>query len=259
MVQAVLLPLLGFLIALFGVYFDAGKNPKSLKTVALIAILVITAVLTGWTAWDANIKAADDAKKAADNNGALRVGLETANSALKLQSGALDAVQSSTANISDMLVQQFGIRPKDKTAAVLQTALHANEAIARLSTSARIKTNERVTVQIFPHQLDRETVQETLAHALSSEGFLLKSGVPNPVLVDLPTNIVWYGADVPDESVRLVALALVRAGVPIKQMAPFESAKTAAKSRLIEIGSLSGLDSAPPLTVDEIGTGRLQR
>jgi hypothetical protein len=66
-------------------------------------------------------------------------------------------------------------------------------------------------------------------------------------------NAIWYGEDVDVESVRLVALTLIEAGMVIQQIAPID------KPGKIQVGTSEKSIYTDPLTVDQILSLRLEK
>jgi hypothetical protein len=256
MVDSVLLPLLGLVIALIGVFFDAKSNPRSLLTVLLIGALLITAAFSSWSAWDKGRQSVSDAADARSHATQAERDKKVLNAAVEAMSTQLKSVNATVVDIRDWVVR-FGIRTANAAApspAVLQTALVADEALQRLASPANRSANSTITVQIFSHQLDREVVAATVSTALATEGFKITSGQGNPKLVEQPTNVAWYGPAVPDESIRTVALALVRAGIQMRGLAPFDKNRSAGRSLLIQVGADLRFTRSDPLTVDQINS-----
>ena len=112
--------------------------------------------------------------------------------------------------------------------------------------------NQKITIQYFPRDLDRDVVRAALLDALKDAGFVLSSGAGNPSLSSVPTNTVWYGTNVPDESIRIVALALMRAGVKLREIKPISNPSSESKSRLIQIGAAARVQQNQAYTVDQV-------
>jgi Novel STAND NTPase 1 len=64
------------------------------------------------------------------------------------------------------------------------------------------------------------------------------------------SNCVWYGSSVKPEEVKVVALALLRAGVGLQGIKPFEN--PAGKEWIIEIGNSQQVAANPPLAVEDV-------
>lgn len=248
MIDYVLLPLIGLLIALFGVFFDAKSKPKSLGTVTLVALLILTTVYSGWSGWEKNRKAEEDTKQAVADKNVLRDTLLNVSNRL-----------GDIGHGVDFISEQLGIRKENQSSEVVTKAIQADMAFSRLAATKSTEVNQKVTVQYFPKEIDRVLVQSTLVAALSRAGFSIRPGIGNPSLSQVPTNSVWYGASVPDDSIRLVVLALARAGVGIRGIQPFGDPGTPAKANLIQVGSYNLVQDRPAYSVDQISSMAIPR
>lgn len=248
MVQYVIIPLIGLTIALFGVFFDAKSKPKSIGTITLVVLLILTACLTGWSSWDNNKKSEEAKNQAIEDKNILR-------DTLLNISNQLSNVGSGVTSIAEY----FGIQKDNRSNEVLAKSMKADEALSRLSTLKSKQTNKKVTVQYFPKDIDRDLVQSALVTALLKEGFSIKTGVGNPSLTHSKTNSIWYGSSVPDESVRIVALALTRAGVTIRGIQPHSFPNKPSMKNLIQIGSWVKVRNNPPISVEQIITMQIKR
>ncbi len=164
-------------------------------------------------------------------------------------------VEDSVSSVNEqlaMLGAELGLPKGKRLPESFYIALQANESLAHLTTNELRKANQKITVQFFPKDIDQELVIETLEGVLKGAGFLIKTGVGNPELRDVPTNSIWYGASVPDDSIRIVALALLRSGVKIRSIQPISNPTHESKTRLIQIGSYSPVLDEPPYTVEQV-------
>ena len=76
-----------------------------------------------------------------------------------------------------------------------------------------------------------------------------KSG--NPANQALPTNAIWVGDNVTLDQAKFVALTLIRAGVEIKALRRLRNGQ-GDRATVIEVGSDASLQSAPPLTAEDV-------
>jgi hypothetical protein len=130
-----------------------------------------------------------------------------------------------------------GLRTADRS-------LEAAQARARLAAATAGESRSGVTVQYFPKDVDRQTVEG----ALRDLGFRLQAG-PTQV-PDVPTNTIWYGSQVPRSDVLLVALTLMRAGIEMKAIEPFSS--STGRATLIQVGADRTYQTRPALTVTQV-------
>ncbi len=100
-------------------------------------------------------------------------------------------------------------------------------------------------VEYFPKDVDNGVVEKAL-RTLDYQLILLPT-----VVVDLPTNSIWFGSEVNIEAVKLVAETLINSGVEIKAIRPFR--KTAVFSDLlIQVGADPEIKNRPSLSLEEI-------
>ncbi len=132
-------------------------------------------------------------------------------------------------------------------------------ALADFETSMRKPT--KITLQIYPHRVDKDIVFKVT----SNLGYPLKNQEGKPIrtvsenttasLREDRTNTLLYTADVSDQDVRYVALALVRAGIEIKSLQPYyptARSNYAKRYNLIQIGADISNRGREPLSVQDI-------
>src|SRR5262249_11627339 len=93
----------------------------------------------------------------------------------------------------------------------------------------------------------KDVDQEKVLNAIKDLGFNAKSTAP---VGNTPTNAIWFGSQVDIEDVKLVAYALIHAGVNIKDIRPF--AKSEGREDVIQIGGRPAAVEKPPLTIEQI-------
>lgn len=155
--------------------------------------------------------------------------------------------QKSLDDIDDKLdtIRSFGFTRPNPSLETIEQSLEANQLRTLISTSTDPDSRQKITVQYFPKDVDRQIVERSLREL----GFELTSGQPN--LKNVPTNAIWFGSEVPIDDVKLVAYTLIRAGVDIKIIRPFRN-PGGSKARLIQVGSDAQYQSSSPLSVNEI-------
>jgi uncharacterized protein YoxC len=107
------------------------------------------------------------------------------------------------------------------------------------------KRPQPITVEYYPKDIDPEALEATLTKL----GFNLE--IKKPEVTDTPINILFYGKNVGEEDVKLVAYTLIRAGVQIRAIQPFTRLADE-KASVIQVGALPELASKPALEVEEI-------
>jgi hypothetical protein len=244
-------PIIGLIIALIGVFFDAKNKPNSWWTRGLVGLLIFLAIANAWSAW---IKDMESKSKLNDEKAQRAQDV----SDKKILQQTLVNLSSSVGTVKDTLnsvADHFGISPQNRNPETIVRSLQAGEALDRVVSHSTKQSNEGVTIQFFPKQIDRDLVQSVLVSTLSNAGFQIQNRVGNRVLNDIPTNCIWYGANVSDESIRTVALALIRAGVQIRGIEQIPSGLNIPnKDHVIQIGSYLAIKDKPAFTVDQISS-----
>ncbi len=107
------------------------------------------------------------------------------------------------------------------------------------------KKENHVIVEYFPKDVDNGVVEKAL-RSLDYQLILLPT-----VVVDLPTNSIWFGSEVNIEDVKLVAETLISSGVQIRAIQPFAK-KAVFSDLLIQVGANQKIQNRPSLTLEEI-------
>lgn len=103
-----------------------------------------------------------------------------------------------------------------------------------------------ITVQVYPHESDKSIVLKALANLgyplTDASGHVIRTISHNTtaMLRGDPTNAVLFTADVSEQDVRYVALALHRAGIEVKSIQPYyphPRNKNARRAHLIQVGA----------------------
>jgi hypothetical protein len=130
-----------------------------------------------------------------------------------------------------------------------QTSLARGEVVAAIAQTNTLRRGN-VTVQYFQKDVDQGKVDA----ALKSLSFTLDKTPATESMQDTETNCVWYGSQVSPEDAKLVAFALIRAGVSIKSIRSF---RITDRPQLIQIGSNKAFSNDKPLTVEQIRACKL--
>jgi hypothetical protein len=122
---------------------------------------------------------------------------------------------------------------------------------------------ERISIQVFPHPVDRDVVLKTVA----TLGYPLQDRTGRPIrtvsnnvtrfLQGDPTNAVLYTPDVSEQDARYVALSLLNAGIKVKsvqQYFPSINNRFTKRSNLIQIGAAELNRNREPLSRVDILT-----
>lgn len=115
------------------------------------------------------------------------------------------------------------------------------------------RAGPRVSIELFAKDVDQGKVDE----ALGDLGYPISR--PRARLDSTPTNAIWYGSAVPEEDVRVVALALMRAGVALREIAPIRDTPGKRDLPLIQVGASVRVKDAPAWSVERVLAYRVER
>lgn len=130
-----------------------------------------------------------------------------------------------------------------------ENAVKADDAIQKMiqsATDADVKRRSGVTMQIWAKDID----QDRIRLALSNLGFRMEKR--GALLRETATNAVWFGTPVETQDVKLVALALMRAGIEVRSIRPIQDHIPTRDSSLIQAGSAMDAAAWPRLTADQV-------
>ena len=123
----------------------------------------------------------------------------------------------------------------------VEQSFDALEQISTLTATVAPQENSDVTVEYFLKPAD----SQKLPDALKALGFTVTfRDANNP----MPTNCLWYGSNITDDEAKLVAYAIIRAGIDLRAIEP----RRRGGPRSIQVGHSAAFQSFPPFTVDEI-------
>lgn len=123
----------------------------------------------------------------------------------------------------------------------LNAAIDADKKIEEIAQEVPLSPRTRkVSIQYFAKPGD----DPKLRKALSDLGFEIKDQRPR---VDEPTNCVWYGTEVAESDVKLVAYAILRAGGELQAV----QKRNDVKNRII-VGYTDAVASEEPVTAEQI-------
>ena len=129
----------------------------------------------------------------------------------------------------------------------IEQILKANDEYHKVVETIRGSDKKHIKIHYYYKEGDSPKVEEELGKLQ----FTVENVDRRVGLIDTPTNYLRYGQGVNAEDVRLVALALLRAGVQLKAVGCV--AKPASKPMIIEIGAHKALENETKiLTVDDL-------
>ncbi|MCF8373991.1 MAG: hypothetical protein K9H64_20380 [Bacteroidales bacterium] len=163
-----------------------------------------------------------------------------------------DALEKKKIQLETELMATYGLSIDSitslSTSEVLEKSLSANDGIKTIVKD--YSPNKNVIVRYYAKTID----DKRIAVELESLGYGFEEKIPTAGMSKKNTIALWYGAGVPIEDVKIVALALIRAGAPIKGIRPYAKSLSDPnyKRFIIEAGASVDLESNPLMTVDEI-------
>lgn len=128
---------------------------------------------------------------------------------------------------------------------IVNQSLQANIELSQISSSKARETRSKITIQYFPKDVDERKVDD----ALHNLGFRLDK--KQPLVVDVPTNSIWFGEKAELEDVKLVAYTLTRAGVQLRAIESFK-VPMGKKAFLVQVGASRFVLNEPVFTVEKI-------
>ncbi|OBP13773.1 hypothetical protein A5320_17830 [Rheinheimera sp. SA_1] len=151
------------------------------------------------------------------------------------------------------LIKALGYSPafieKELNDDAQSTAIAANTAIKDITKSS---WNNKKGIEVYYYN---KTIDEKkIVVGLESLGYKFIAATPGKYMNKKQTNAIWFGSDVPLDDIKVVALALIRAGIQIKAVRPYRNSKEKPdyKSNRIEVGASIDIERSNPLTIDEI-------
>lgn len=131
---------------------------------------------------------------------------------------------------------------------ILEISISANDAIKDII--KKYTPNQNVIVRYYKKTID----EKRIVIELEALGYGFQEKSPSGYMSMKETNAIWFGANVPIEDTKIVALSLLRAGIPIKGIRPFRNSASNPeyKKNIIEIGASVDLENRDVLTVESV-------
>ena len=235
---------------------DQQRQRRARRWIASALVVVSgLAVVAGYSAFLANrLRAgeavlreeADQARQRAEGSAAeLASALARAQEAEAKASAAARDAQQRLAQLT--LLSDYGWAGGNENW-LYDNAVQANEAIQALvrSTGAEGAARRRgTTLEIWTKDVDQQRVRA----ALERLGFTLR--VRAALLPD-STNAVWFGTPVVLDDVKLVALALMRAGIQVRSILPLQTYLPSHTMALVQAGANREASACPPYKVADV-------
>lgn len=196
-------------------------------------------------------------------------GLQATTKALKLQSdslnGILDNLKNTAANykknvdsvkkfyeyLSYEYVKDFGWSKDDvisKNPTIVTRSKQAHDSIIALLKSETVKIG--TNVRYYTKKTDKGRVDITLLKCGLRALYIFNDSY----LDSVKTNVIHYSASVPEANVKLIAYALLRAGIDLKAIEPYpKESELNGKANSIEISGNKEYEGRKAMTVEDVG------
>jgi hypothetical protein len=174
--------------------------------------------------------------------------LQEINHELSLKESKIKALNDSIQQLGKIALNGFGYAASKLSGISddeLKNSLNANWYIDHFVKNKEL--SKGLFIRYYPKGAD----QEKIILALKQLGFTPVSITPREVMLRIPTNAIWYGSHATLDDVKLVALSLIRAGVELKSIKPFND-PDGPKKNAIEIGAGTHYVQLKSYTSDKI-------
>jgi hypothetical protein len=182
-----------------------------------------------------------------------KIRIEILNLEISAKKDSLDKIQSKY--LQTNLKFKYGLYIENKV------NLPSNMKIIQKSDSAnilmdKIRAEHPLDTNISVSYYSKTEEAEKITLSLKSLTYNLITKNPNELMRSYKTNSVWFGNKVDISDVKIIALALIRAGIPIRAIRPFRNSSSNYKPNIVEIGGDVRVknSSIQPYTIKEIDT-----
>lgn len=238
------LPLIALLIALLSLFTDAKeiksltdliKKPKVLLLLMLIMISSIANIV--YTKIENQKHKNEIARKDAEIK-------ELLDKTDKIEKTTTDN-QLGIQNLTKILKEYGVIKPQNLNISQTEKIFKADQRRKELiAESTNSNNRDKILIQYFPKDVDGEKVYM----ALEELNFMVSEGNAN--LPKSATNALYYGTNVDEESIKLVVLTLIRAGVDIKGIFKFTNGTN--REHIIQIVHSKNVSAQSQTKVEEL-------
>jgi len=163
----------------------------------------------------------------------------------------LQKLQEEVALLEPLAGEALGRRSeriKGASSEILAGARAATEASLLAGNADETTRRSQLTITQYAKSLEREVNLAVVVRSLEKFGFRIESKTSK---LPIKTNAIWFGADVENDDVRLVALTLMGAGVEIRWISRFNDSEGRKRAK-IEIGSWTKVTELEPWTTRDV-------
>ena len=162
--------------------------------------------------------------------------------ALAAKSESLQLVVDSLSRLSRTVYQGWGL--EQATPNLVRQSVAADEALQTFTKSTPRTARNPVTVEYYYKRRDPERVEFVL------RGLGYQVSVEQARAEEVATNAMSYGDNVPLTDVRIIALALARAGAQLRRICPFRESQ--GRANVVQVIGSSMSDRFPTLSVKQL-------
>jgi hypothetical protein len=228
------LPLMGIVSGVFALYVDPKQSPKW-RGIAIAGILLVAFASVGASYHDDRAdKISQDSKE-------------------RQYKQDMEELNGHIETLTLLVLQNNGVRePASAASDPKETSLILAATKARQQVVANLPalSASSLAIQYFPH-FTSDVNPKVVRSALEQIGASVSEKQGNSSISDLPTNCIWIGDRVTPDEARAVALTLVAAGVPLRDIRSLQN-PSGGNARLVEIGSSANVVNMPALSSQDL-------
>lgn len=180
---------------------------------------------------------------------ALNQKVDSLNTVLSNYNKQIDSINKIYKGVEFNFTEDFGWTPKDVIGKDSLKIVISQKAHSKIIEFLKLqKVNTKSTVRYYTKASDKGKIDQTL----------LKCGFRNIKIFTTyyrdksPTNTIHYSKDVSDENIKVVAFALLRAGIDLKAIIPYPKAVQKFKHHSIEISGTKEFEGNNSITITDI-------
>ena len=225
------LPVLGVISGIFALFVDRQKS-KSWTALVVVGIVLAAGISIGANLYDESQTAKADAAAHAADQAHMDAEFQQLRVTILAQAGATTETVSA-ASVTQLSNSVEAVQMKQKLVSKIPESQRAD-----------------LQIQYFPHFKQDVNVPVMVA-ALRQITPNVKESSATAAVNDLPTNCVWAGDQVTPQEVHAVALALVGAGIRVRDIRQLKDG-SGAHARLIQIGASAKVENFPVIAANQI-------
>jgi len=168
--------------------------------------------------------------------------LRATSESLKVKSDRLQLVVDSLSRLKATVFDGWGL--EHATPTLVRQSVDADQALQTVTKATPIGARAPVAIEYYYKRRDPERVEYVL------RGLGYQVSVEEARAEEVATNAISYGSAVPLADVRIIALALARAGAQLRRICPFR--ESGGRAHVVQVIGSSMSDQLPPLSVKDL-------